>query len=125
MARRISSQAGFTALHAYLDGDEAQIALAVRFTAAQLAQVHPGNCVEVRVPPWTAVQCVEGPVHTRGTPSNVVQMDAKTWLDLVLGRTDWASASSAGRIEASGTRSDLSEFFIPGQQAAWLAIEDM
>jgi hypothetical protein len=62
------------------------------------------------VPPYAAVQCVEGPRHTRGTPPNVVETDARTWLELALGRTDWAAALADGRIRASGTRADLSPY---------------
>jgi hypothetical protein len=64
--------------------------------------------VEVRVPPYAAVQCVEGPRHTRGTPPNVIETDPRTWLELALGRTSWDAAVAAGRVRASGTRADLS-----------------
>jgi hypothetical protein len=64
--------------------------------------------VEVRVPPYGAVQCVEGPRHTRGTPPNVVETDASTWLELVTGRQDWDHAESAGAVRASGQRAVLS-----------------
>ncbi|MGW2196097.1 sterol carrier family protein, partial [Streptosporangium sp. NPDC001682] len=65
--------------------------------------------VEVRVPPYAAVQCVEGPRHTRGTPPNVVETDARTWLDLATGRLTWSAAMAAGKVAASGARADLSE----------------
>ncbi|WP_157970683.1 sterol carrier family protein [Nakamurella deserti] len=79
----------------------------VRTTLRWLAQQHPGHTVEIRVPPFAAVQAIEGPRHTRGTPPNVVEMDAATWLDLVSGRLSWEGAVAAGRVNASGLRADL------------------
>ena len=66
--------------------------------------------MEVRVPPFAAIQCVPGPRHTRGTPPNVVETDPLTWLDLAAGRLDWAAAVAAGRVRASGQRADLSAY---------------
>src|SRR5690242_8755053 len=83
-------------------------ATAVRYLLQALADKVPGNSVEVRVPPFGAVQCVEGPRHTRGTPSNVVETDPRTWLELATGRLQWTDAVRAGRVIASGTRADLS-----------------
>ena len=68
----------------------------------------PGRAVEVRVPPYAAVQCVAGPRHTRGTPPNVVEMDPVTWVLLAVGRLPWDGAVAAGRVSASGPRADLS-----------------
>ncbi|MFS1303169.1 sterol carrier family protein [Streptosporangium longisporum] len=82
---------------------------AVRHLLDELATAAPGRTVEVRVPPYAAVQCVEGPRHTRGTPPNVVETDARTWLDLATGRMTWAEAMAAGRVAASGARADLSD----------------
>lgn len=84
------------------------IRTAVRFTLEELAEVAPGRSVEVRVPPDGAVQAVEGPRHTRGTPPNVVETDPVTWLGLVTGSVPWAQAVAAGRVAASGERADLS-----------------
>ncbi|MGJ9412600.1 sterol carrier family protein [Aeromicrobium sp. CF4.19] len=70
----------------------------------QLARKAPGRSVEVRVPPFAAVQCIEGATHTRGTPPAVVETDALTWIDLARGRLAWADAT----VQASGERSDLS-----------------
>ncbi|PYE14981.1 hypothetical protein DFR67_11156 [Williamsia limnetica] len=81
-----------------------QLADAVRTTARTLAQVAPGGSVEVRVPPFVAVQCIEGLRHTRGTPPNVVETDARTWLLLATGRLDLAGALDSGRASASGSR---------------------
>ncbi|MWB97292.1 sterol carrier family protein [Agromyces seonyuensis] len=87
--------------------DRDTLALAVRYTLQLLAEQAPGNSVEVRVPPFGAVQCVEGPRHTRGTPPNVVETDPATWLALAVGDEGWADARADGRIRASGTRADL------------------
>lgn len=92
----------------------AQLASAVRFTLEELADIAPGHTVEVRVAPFGAVQCVEGPKHTRGTPPNVIEMDTQTWLELVTGATTWQQGVTAGRIAASGERADIS---------AWLPLQ--
>ena len=75
---------------------------------ALLVERAPGKSVEVRVPPYAAVQAVEGVRHTRGTPPAVVETDADTWIALATGELSWADAESAGRIRASGERADLS-----------------
>ena len=80
------------------------IAAAVRGTVGLLAQELPGHAVELRVPPFAAAQCVEGPRHTRGTPPNVVETDPRTWLLLATGRVSWEAAVDSGRVRASGTR---------------------
>jgi len=84
------------------------VGAAVKTTARWLAQQVPGRSVELRIPPHVAVQCVEGPRHTRGTPPNVVETDAATWLKLATGATTWAQAIEAGAVTASGNRADLS-----------------
>jgi hypothetical protein len=68
----------------------------------------PGHSVEVRVPPYGAVQCIEGPRHTRGTPGAVIELPAEVWIDLALGRISWAEARATGKVRASGERTDLS-----------------
>ena len=85
-----------------------QLATAVRYLLQILAEAYPGHTVEVRVPPFGAVQCVEGPRHTRGTPANVVEMDAATWVALAIGELSWADARAGARVHASGSRADLS-----------------
>ena len=85
------------------------IATAVRYSLEEVTARAPGNSVEVRVPPFGVTQCVEGPRHTRGTPPNVIECDADTWLSLVTGRLSWADAVSNHRLAASGLRADLSE----------------
>ncbi|MCA4135338.1 sterol carrier family protein [Arthrobacter sp. M4] len=84
------------------------IATAVRYSLEEVTARAPGNSVEVRVPPFGVTQCVEGPRHTRGTPPNVIECDADTWLGLVTGRLAWAEALDGGRVAASGLRADLS-----------------
>ncbi|MDP9694695.1 UNVERIFIED_ORG: hypothetical protein J2X79_002263 [Arthrobacter globiformis] len=84
------------------------IATAVRYSLEEVTARAPGNSVEVRVPPFGVTQCVEGPRHTRGTPPNVIECDAATWLAMVTGRLSWADAVGAGRVAASGLRADLS-----------------
>jgi hypothetical protein len=83
----------------------------VRETVRAFAAAHPGRSVELRVPPYAAVQCVAGPRHTRGTPPNVVETDPKTWLRLYAGAVPWQAAVADGRVRASGERSDLSALF--------------
>jgi uncharacterized protein (TIGR03083 family) len=84
--------------------------LAVRGLAGVLAERAPGRSVEVRVPPFAAVQCVPGPRHTRGTPPAVVETDPTTFLRLSTGRLEWASAVAGGLVRSSGLRTDLSGF---------------
>jgi hypothetical protein len=108
---RIRTTAGEDAVDAALAGATGRetMATAVRYLLQLLDDRAPGNAVEVRVPPHGAVQVIEGPAHTRGTPPNVVEMDAATWLDLATGRVAWSQALAEGRISASGLRADLSE----------------
>ena len=82
----------------------AELAAAVRLTARTLAIQAPGSSVEVRVPPFVAVQCVSGPRHTRGTPPNVVETDPWTWLRLVTGLLQVSEARAAGSLRMSGSR---------------------
>ena len=84
------------------------VGAAVKTAARWLAQHVPGRSVELRVPPHVAVQCIEGPRHTRGTPPNVVETDAATWLRLATGQVTWDEAVAGGKLTASGNRADLS-----------------
>lgn len=79
---------------------------AVKDALAALVAAAPGRSVEVRVPPFGAVQCIAGPRHTRGTPPNVVEADARTWVALALGSLSWADAVANGGARASGSRVD-------------------
>ena len=102
------------AVLAAMDGGSAAgpqaLRAAVTFLLGVLADRAPGRAVEVRVPPYAAVQCIEGPRHTRGTPPNVVETDPVTWISLAAGRTGWAQAAAAGKIRASGPRADLAAY---------------
>lgn len=97
-----------------LDGgvtpDRPPVRDAVRELLAELRLRAPGRSVEVRVPPYGAIQCVEGPRHTRGTPPNVVETDPITWIEIATGRKTWHEAVTAGKISASGVRADLSAY---------------
>jgi hypothetical protein len=88
--------------------DRPTLARAVRRSLRVLPVIAPGRSVEVRVPPFAAVQCVPGPRHTRGTPPNVIETDPRTWLALATGRLSWADAVESGRVSASGARADIS-----------------
>ena len=83
--------------------------MAVRYLLEELAEVAPGNSVEVRVPPLGATQCIEGPRHTRGTPPNVVEISPKVWFDLALGTLTWDQALTEHKVSASGVRASLAE----------------
>lgn len=103
------------AISAWLSGNEEKparpaLAAAVRLSLRALAADAPGKSVEVRVPPFGAVQCVEGPRHTRGNPPNVIETDPRTWLELATGRLQWTDAVEAGRVTASGSRADISHW---------------
>ena len=81
----------------------------MRLLAEILAAQAPGRSVEVRVPPFVAVQAIDGPRHTRGTPPNVVETDPVTWLRVATGRVPFAAAVADGTVRASGNRADLSD----------------
>ncbi len=87
-----------------------QILEQVKSTLALLTTKAPGRAIEVRVPPYAAVQCGEGPTHTRGTPPNTIEMKAETWLALASGKISWSDAMESGAIAASGVRADLTEY---------------
>lgn len=115
--RRIDAATGREAVRAWKAFDDAGpaqaparpvLATAVRYLLEELSEVAEGNSVEVRVPPFGVTQCIPGPRHTRGTPPNVIEMDAATWLGLATGRLSWADAVGHSRLSASGTRADLS-----------------
>jgi hypothetical protein len=98
------------ALDAGLTPERESLRWAVTDLLGVLASRVPGRAVEVRVPPYAAVQCVAGPRHTRGTPPNVVETDPLTWISLATGRISWADAVADGRVQASGPRADISEY---------------
>lgn len=92
------------------DPAPADLRAATKHLLALLDRKAPGNSVEVRVPPYAAVQVIPGARHTRGTPPAVVETDPATWIALATGRTAWAEAVGAGRVHASGERSNLSPY---------------
>ncbi|MGH3497347.1 MAG: sterol carrier family protein [Nocardioidaceae bacterium] len=99
-----------TALDRVAAGEAARAELGglTKHLLALLVDKAPGGGVEVRIPPYAVAQCVTGSRHTRGTPPAVVEMDAATWIALGSGRLSWRDAVAAGRVSASGERSDLS-----------------
>jgi hypothetical protein len=105
-----------SALAAYDAGDAttAELKLLVKHHLALLQDKAPGNSVEVRIPPFAAIQCIAGVRHTRGTPPAVIETDADTWLALAKGRTSWADAVHSGRVRASGERTDISKYLPVG-----------
>ena len=84
----------------------------VKEILAKISKIAPGHAVELRIPPYSAIQCVDGPKHTRGTPPNVVEMSAEVLFDISAGKITWSNAIGDGRISASGERSDLSSLFL-------------
>jgi hypothetical protein len=110
--KRIADAAGRAAIAEALAAAPSRdaTATAVRYFLQLLADSAEGNTVEIRVPPFGAVQAIQGPRHTRGTPPNVIEMDAATWLGLATGSLAWADAVAAGSIAASGTRADLTDY---------------
>jgi Bacterial SCP ortholog len=100
-------------LRALDDGREPEpdeLQTAARYLLYLLAAKHPGRVLEVRIPPVAAVQCLPGPVHTRGTPPNVVETDPVTWVRLAAGRLGWADAVDSAAVHASGPRADLAAY---------------
>jgi Bacterial SCP ortholog len=89
------------------------LAAAVRLTARTLAAVTPGRSVELRIPPFVAVQCVAGPRHARGTPPNVVETDPRTWLLLASGILSFAEAKATGALRLSGSRAGEIDHCLP------------
>ncbi len=107
---RPASAQDVAAALAAADRGEEETRLLVKHFLAVLAQRAPGRSVEVRVPPYAAVQVVAGVRHTRGTPPAVVETDADTWLELATGQLEWAEAEAGGRVRASGERADLAPY---------------
>lgn len=112
--RRVPVAAGREALASWVADpqgvDRTTTATAVRFALEELGARAPGRSVEVRVPPFGVVQCIEGLQHRRGTPPNVIETDAATWLALAVGTLDPATAAGEGRLRVSGTRADLTAY---------------
>jgi uncharacterized protein (TIGR03083 family) len=87
--------------------DRTALRLVTQACADIIATRAPGRSLELRIPPYAAVQCVQGPRHTRGTPPNVVETDPLTWIRLAAGRQTWNDALTSGYVRASGERADL------------------
>ncbi|MFQ6397758.1 sterol carrier family protein [Nocardia sp. KC 131] len=115
----VALRAAIAAVSAWLRDESApqpartELAAAVRTTVRALAASAPGHSVEVRVPPFVAVQCVEGPRHTRGTPPNVVETDPRTWLLLATGLLEFDGAVDVGAVTASGSRAAEVAHWLP------------
>jgi len=116
--RRIKHDEGTAAINSVLRASDNSLPLAesdpvfvmaVRYLLEELAEVAPGNSVEVRVPPLGATQCIEGPRHTRGTPPNVVELSPRVWFDLALGYLSWDEATKNHLVSSSGVRASLEE----------------
>jgi hypothetical protein len=83
---------------------------AVKYCLQLLHEKAPGNSVEVRIPPYAAVQVIPGISHKRGTPPAVIEMSARIWIELAIGKIDWITTKNSGAISASGERADLSAY---------------
>ena len=112
-----SNQDGLRALKDLLNGYEINQEVnktieqtAVKFCLQLLHEKAPGNSVEVRIPPYAAVQVIPGISHKRGTPPAVIEMTARIWIELAIGKIDWITTKTSGAISASGERADLSAF---------------
>ena len=106
----VAVQSVIKAIAAGESPDRGALRDAVRELLRELSVRAPGRSVEVRVPPFGAVQCIPGPRHTRGTPPNVVETDAVTWVKVATGEMSWSPAVESGVIRSSGVRADLSPF---------------
>ena len=109
--RRIPDVEGRSAIASWLAAEgiinRDVIATAVRWGLEEIAERAPGQSVEVRVPPFGAVQCIEGSVHRRGTPPAVIELSPDVFLRLATGEAAWADAVARGLVTASGERADL------------------
>lgn len=92
------------------ESDKSDLRLLTKHFLAVLEGHAPGRAVEVRVPPFAAVQVIEGPRHTRGTPPAVVETDATTWIAVATGALTWSDAVRSGKVAASGERTDLTPY---------------
>lgn len=110
--KRITDSDGLEAVRRYEIGstDKSDEALAVRYLLQVFRNKAPGSSVEVRVPPWGAVQVIGGPRHSRGVPSAVVEMSPKIWVEVATGRRLFETELVGARISASGERSNISKF---------------
>jgi hypothetical protein len=101
---QIKPEIGSLAVQKALLGESDQLGTAVRYSLQLLEAKSQGKSVEVRVPPFAAIQCIAGPIHRRGTPANVVECPPQLWLELCSGRLSWSEALASGKLLASGNR---------------------
>ncbi len=87
------------------------IALEVKEILGLIKKISPGKSVELRIPPYGAIQCVKGVNHKRGTPPNIIEMSAQVLSQLRSNPKMWAELVASGQISASGVASDLSLVF--------------
>ena len=111
-----SKDEGLTALNKYLEINNAEIdkdtlRTLVKYLLELLHKKVPGNSVEVRIPPFAAIQIIEGTTHRRGTPPAVVEINPEIFIKISLGKISWQDALTKGLIQASGQRTDLTEHF--------------
>ena len=85
------------------------IKIQVRLILDLIKSISPGKSVELRVPPYGAIQCVAGGNHRRGTPPNTVEMSGETLIKLINQPDSWSRLCLQGKIQASGISSDLTE----------------
>lgn len=90
--------------------EKADLKLLTKHYLALMEAKAPGRAVEIRVPPFAAIQCIEGVRHTRGTPPAVIETDAATWIALATGELTWDDALAGNRVSASGERTDLAPY---------------
>lgn len=107
--RQISNEVGISAL------DSGDVPMSVRYLLQLIENESPGGAVELRVPPFGAIQCLEGLDHRRGTPPNVIEMAPEVFLELCLGKLKWESAHSTGQVLASGTLASEAAKLFPVQ----------
>ena len=91
---------------------EIEIKNQVKYILSEIKKFSPGKSVELRIPPYAAIQCVSGITHQRGTPPNVVEMSAQTLLKLLENPNQWQEFCDSGLIFVSGTNSNLTNLFV-------------
>jgi hypothetical protein len=85
---------------------------AVRYLLQLIESAAPGGAVELRVPPFGAIQCIGGLDHRRGTPPNVVELSPERFVALALGEMSWEQLVESGELLASGVMaSELRNLF--------------
>ena len=107
--KKITVEAGTAALKDL----PAQLPTAVRFLLQKVEADHRGGTVELRVPPFGAVQCIEGMNHRRGTPPNVVEMTPEVFLGLCMGELSPEEAMTKPGCSFSGEKAELTFVVFP------------